>query len=280
MPAALWGDHLCREKGYKVGAGKPESISTAMYALCLSILSKMADLLGYNEDAEKYSAEAEAVTGAFVEKFIAADGTVDKECHIAAAAFALYSMEFPPRTANAVLQTMLKKLAENNRIVTGLLGTTCLIQVLDRFGKFDEIWKLLHRGGDPGYASMLAGGMSSIPEIWESQIPGNLPRSLSHVPLGAVSVWFYRRLAGIANASDSAGFKKVEMRPYFPTGLNRVDASVITVAGKIVSNWRRDGKRILWEISLPAGILAEVVFPETFQMASQTICGGQYLFEF
>ncbi len=280
MPTALWGDHLNREKGFKVAAGKPESISTAMYALCLSLLAKMAELLNLTPEADMYAGEAASVTREFINKYIAADGKVDQDCPIAAGAFALYSMQLPEETANAVLKNILDALAVENRIPTGLLGTVCLIQVLDRYQKFDEIWQLIHRGGDPGYGNMLAGNMSTIPEIWESQMPGQNSRSLTHTPLGAVNVWFYRRLAGIANAPDSAGFRKLEMRPYFPASLAKVDASVETVAGKISSCWRQNNDRILWEISLPAGTQAELIFPENSGMKPLSVTGGQHFFEF
>ena len=89
--------------------------------------------------------------------------------------------------------------------------------------------------------------------------------SANHVMLlGDLLIWYYEDLAGIRNAPGSCGFKKILMQPIFPDGLDYVDASYNSVTGLIKSNWKRDGNKLEWKVTIPANSSAVLYIPKMF----------------
>ena len=80
---------------------------------------------------------------------------------------------------------------------------------------------------------------------------------------GSVTEWFYRWLAGIRPDQDHPGFEKFIISPGLPRNLNYVNCSYQTPHGEIVSNWKKDGKNVIYEIRIPEGTLASVSLPVT-----------------
>ena len=55
--------------------------------------------------------------------------------------------------------------------------------------------------------------------------------------------------------------KQLEIRPAIVDNLKWVRVSYHSVLGKIVSNWRRDGRRVIIHIVIPAQVTARVFVP-------------------
>ena len=86
--------------------------------------------------------------------------------------------------------------------------------------------------------------------------------SQNHVMmLGDLLVWYYESLAGIKSDTENAGFKKVVMKPEFINGLNAVNASYQSIYGLIKSNWKKEGRTLKWNITVPANSKAIIYLP-------------------
>ena len=72
---------------------------------------------------------------------------------------------------------------------------------------------------------------------------------------------YYENLAGIRSDAEQAGFKKIVMDPYFPEGLDWVKASTESMYGRIVSEWTKTDKGLVWKIEIPANTTASVRIP-------------------
>ena len=73
---------------------------------------------------------------------------------------------------------------------------------------------------------------------------------------------FFKGIGGIKPDPEKPGFKNVILQPNFVTGLNHFEAMHNGPQGKIVSSWKRDGKRITYTVVVPANAEATVYLPE------------------
>ena len=79
--------------------------------------------------------------------------------------------------------------------------------------------------------------------------------------LGHIMEWFYADLAGIQQAPDSVGFKKIVIRPTPVGDVTWVKAAYECPHGRIVSNWAlADGKFAL-DVVIPTDTTATVHLP-------------------
>ena len=95
--------------------------------------------------------------------------------------------------------------------------------------------------------------------------------------LGDLLTWYYENLAGIKSDPAAPGFKHVVMAPYFPDGLDWVDAATESPYGPIASRWSRDGQGLSWKVEIPANSTASVRIPAS--SAGQVTEGGKPLSE-
>jgi alpha-L-rhamnosidase len=101
------------------------------------------------------------------------------------------------------------------------------------------IFDMNNQSDKPGYGMQLKKGKTSLTEAWDGG------SSQDHFMLGQIQEWFYHDLAGIQNAPDSAGFKKIVIAPQPVGDVTWAKASYNSIRGKIVSDWKRqhDGHR-------------------------------------
>ncbi|MPN49995.1 hypothetical protein SDC9_197620 [bioreactor metagenome] len=73
---------------------------------------------------------------------------------------------------------------------------------------------------------------------------------------GEVNAWYYKALGGIFPDEDQPGFKNTVLKPNFVKGLTHFEASHESPYGNIISSWRRKGKTIEYEVTVPANSTA------------------------
>ncbi|MNL57550.1 Bacterial alpha-L-rhamnosidase [compost metagenome] len=81
--------------------------------------------------------------------------------------------------------------------------------------------------------------------------------------LGDLLIWYYENMAGIKSNSETPGFKQIIMKPGFNAGLTYVNASYESIYGTIKSDWKKDKKALVWNITIPANTSAIVYLPAT-----------------
>ena len=118
---------------------------------------------------------------------------------------------------------------------------------------------------------MIANGATTIWELWNGNTADPAMNSGNHVMLlGDLIIWYYEDLAGIKCADGSHGFKKIDMSPVFPEGLDHVKASYDSVYGTIASEWSRSGDIFEWHITIPCNTTAVIRIPEAFGVNAET----------
>jgi alpha-L-rhamnosidase len=143
-----------------------------------------------------------------------------------------------------------------------MVGVFWLMQVLTETGHSDAAWAVATQTTRPGWGYMIGKGATTIWERWDSDTrdPGMNSEALL-ILAGNLNAWFYQTLAGIQYDPERPGFKRVLVRPTLAGDLTWVQAHYDSPYGRIVSNWKRDGARLIMEITIPPNSTATVHVP-------------------
>jgi len=142
------------------------------------------------------------------------------------------------------------------------VGNQWLMRGLSYNGYPDLAYTIATNRTYPSWGYMIENGATTIWELWNGNTANPAMNSGNHVMLlGDLLIWYFENLSGIRPIEP--GFKKIEMKPLFPPGLDHVKASHQSPYGTIGSSWRRNGKGIGWDIAIPENSSALVYIPVT-----------------
>lgn len=263
-----YGDWLALDKeesADRTGATDKYLVANAYYAYSADIVSKAAQVLGYDEDAEKYTALRQKITELFDEEYITRTGRMVSETQtgcVLALHFSLAREEYRKRIAKS-LQTNIAN--HKNHLSTGFVGTPYLCHVLSENGMHDLAGTIFLKEDYPSWLYEVKKGATTVWERWNSIMPdGSFDESgmnsLNHYAYGSVGDWMYEKLAGINPVKP--GYKEILIKPGFIRGITSVDASFDSVYGVIRSAWSCKEGRITVDVTIPVNTTAEVVLPE------------------
>lgn len=257
-------------------------------------LSQIADILGKPEDADTYRTQAERIKIAFNRQFLhdtqyghppvpwyqrlipkvaTADerGVIDQ--HLAGQfavrsqtgdVLALFLDLVPEEKREAVLKGLINDIIviHGTHLNTGIVGTRYILDVLSDNGYADLAFKLVTQTTYPSWGYMVKEGATTLWERWEYLTDIGM-NSQNHIMLGSVDAWFYRYLAGIQIDPAAPGWQNIIIKPHILDNLSFVSASVQTVRGMVVSNWRKthDGLQLL--VTIPVNSQATVKLPKS-----------------
>ena len=79
--------------------------------------------------------------------------------------------------------------------------------------------------------------------------------------IGDLIIWFYENMAGIQSDIEDPGFRHIIMNPILINDLSYAKASYRSIYGTIVSDWKIDGDKYIWNISVPVNTKATISIP-------------------
>jgi hypothetical protein len=247
---------------------------TAFYFQDVEIMSRAAALLGKMDDAKMYSELAEKIRAAFNEKFYDPAKHIYATGSQTANSIPLVMGICEPANRAAVVDAIVADVrSRGNALTAGDVGYRYLLRALAGGGRSDVIFDINNQSDKPGYGLQLKRGATSLTEAWDAA-PGS---SQNHFMLGQIQEWFYHDLAGIQNAPDSAGFKKIVINPQPVGDVTWVKASFDSIRGKIVSDWNRANGKFTLKVSIPANTTATVFVPAQFADAVAKTEGATFL---
>jgi hypothetical protein len=232
--------------------------ATAFYYRDVWILARVAKLLGQPADAQRYQQLADEIRAAFNQTFFdPAAGRYATGSQCANALPLVMGLVEPERRA-AVLAAVVKDVRDRgNALTAGDVGYRYLLRALADGGRSDVIFDMNNQSDKPGYGYQLKHGATSLTEAWDAS-----PRSSqNHFMLGQINEWFYHDLAGIQPDPAGPGFKRIIIRPAVVGDLTWVRASYDSVRGRIASAWKRDGRRLTLDVTIPPNTTATVYVP-------------------
>ena len=256
-PDGIVTDGLSDHEGLEPNPS-PEMV-TPMYYWSAKLMARAAINSPTPIDGIEFNRLAEKIQDAYLKKYFDPKtgkvGVGSQACQ----AIALHTGIIPDSERSKVLAYLVDRIhARNDHLSTGILGTNYMLEALSRSGQVDLAYKIVTQPDFPGWGWMLKNGATTLWEHWEFS---DNTYSHNHPMFGSVSQWMMQELGGIQPDPEAVGFDKIVIRPQLPEGLNWVKSSYRSVRGKIVSNWKRVGNVVRYEVVVPPNCTAHVTLP-------------------
>ncbi|NPU97752.1 MAG: family 78 glycoside hydrolase catalytic domain [Candidatus Omnitrophica bacterium] len=265
----LNGDQLILENWPKKGADTPREIfATAFYAHSTEILSKMAKILGKNDEAEQYARLAGVIKAAFCKRFVQPDGRITSD-NQSVYGLALHFDLLPEDQRPLAVQHLLRKIEEyNQHISTGIQATHRMMLELVRWGQADTAYRLLMNRTIPSWGYMIDQGATTIWERWDGWVEGRGfqnpgMNSFNHYAFGSVGEWMFRHILGIQPDPEHPAYRHFVIHPIPGGGLTYAKGTLDTLYGTIRISWKREDPSFEMECAIPPNTTATVYVPSS-----------------
>jgi alpha-L-rhamnosidase len=264
-----WLAFATTNSDYPGATTEKDLIATAYYSYSSGLLSKIATIIGKNEDAKKYSQLSENIKKAFNKEFVTPAGRLVSHTQTAyslALSFNMLPADLIPKAAS-YLAADVKKMGH---LTSGFVGTPLLCKSLSSQGYDDLVFMLLNRKQYPSWLYPITQGATTIWERWDGQKPDGTfqdvgMNSFNHYAYGAIGEWMYQYVAGINIDPSAPGYKHILLSPHSGGGLTNASAEFISLYGKVKSGWKLDGTDFVYEVTVPANTTATVTLPQATQ---------------
>jgi alpha-L-rhamnosidase len=258
----------------RAGLTPKDLIGTAYLAQSIDIMSKMAEVLGIFEDADKYHELFLQVRKAFRRRFVSLDGITASGTQTAYALALRFGLLDPDQSVIAVKELVKEIARRNGHISSGMVGTQHICPVLTEYGQSATAYDLLLKEDYPSWLYQVKQGATTIWERWDSLKPdGSLAEndsrevmcSFNHYAIGSVGEWLYTKVAGLdtGTKSGNAGFKHIIFHPVLPPDnrLTWASASQMTPYGMTAIRWEVSKGELFVRVLVPPNTTAEIILP-------------------
>jgi alpha-L-rhamnosidase len=217
--------------------------------------------IGHDEDALYYKNLSDTVKQHFNRKFFNPETALygTEEAYQTYQLIALIGDVVPDGYRDKVFQTIVEDIKmRDDHLNTGIIGTKYLWPVLVQGGENELAYRVATQTTWPSFGYWLKNDATTLLEKWSGE------NSHNHQMFGSITEYFYKFLAGIQSPMEgntTKGYKNIHIAPYIPKGLDFVNASLVTVAGKVASNWKKETDVFTHEIIVPANSSATVALP-------------------
>jgi alpha-L-rhamnosidase len=250
-----------------INADTPKDlIGTAFFAYSVSLMVKIAGILGKDADVERYQKLYEGIRQSFINHFVTAQGMVvgnTQTAYVLALHFDLLPEHLRSTAADALVRDIKRR---GMHLSTGFVGSPYLPFVLTRFGYLDIAYQLLNQKTWPSWLYSVTQGATTIWERWDGwttekgfQDPGM--NSFNHYAYGSIGEWLYRIVAGIDLAAENPGYRHIIINPNPGGGLDYVKAEYHSAVGTILSEWRVENDRFSLDVFIPTNTIAIIYIP-------------------
>lgn len=256
-------------------------VATAYHARSARVLAETAELLGHEEDTQRYRVIADRAAAAFRSEFVTDSGRLVSDTETAlsvAIVFDLLETEVQVQHAGARLVELV---VDSGYVIrTGFVGTPIICDALARVGAWDTAYHLLLQTASPSWLYPVTMGATTIWERWDSMLPdGSINpgemTSFNHYSLGAVADYLHRVVAGLAPSSP--GYRTMTIAPRPGGGLTSASARLLTPFGHAESAWTRAGEVFELQVTVPPGATALVQLPDGSM--PRTVRSGRHRWE-
>jgi alpha-L-rhamnosidase len=161
-------------------------------------------------------------------------------------------------------------------LTCGFIGAPLALDAVAETGDVALLYDLLLRSAYPSWGYMAAQGATTMWERWNSDAGDIAMNSFNHYAFGAVAGFFYRRIAGID--TKIPGFASLSMRPLFEPRIGHARATYQSIRGPIEAGWRYEDDAMIYEVSVPANVDAELWLPAAGELKRNQISSGRHRF--
>lgn len=264
-----YGDWCAPDGGFYLWKSRAKWVATAYFANSCSHLSRIATLLGENEDAQYFEKLKEKISHSYMKLLTDSKGKLKKEFQTAYVLPLHFNMV--TEEAEIMADNLNRILKENNyKVGTGFPGTPYLLFALSDNGYIETAYKTLMQEECPGWLYAVKVGATTVWERWDALKPDgsvnmgeNVNRggmvSFNHYANGAVGDWLYRRVAGIE--ATSGGYKTFKITPMPGGGLTFARGMIKSPYGEIVSDWKIENDIFHITVKIPVSTVCTLALP-------------------
>ncbi|GET28019.1 glycoside hydrolase family 78 protein [Prolixibacter sp. SD074] len=265
---AHFGDWLAfatNQSDYPGATTDKDLIATAYYFYSTSLLSKIAGIIGNENDAEQYKKLAGEIRKAFNAEFVTPNGRLESNtqtAYVLALAFHLLPEDKVSKAANYLADDVRKF----GHLTTGFVGTPLLCQTLSDNGYPDLAFMLLMNKKYPSWLYPVTQGATTIWERWDGQKPDGTfqdvgMNSFNHYAYGAIGEWMYSYVGGIRIDPKQPGYKHFFLAPHVGGGLSYATTTFQSLYGSVESDWKIQDDNFIYTVTIPANTTATVILP-------------------
>lgn len=241
----------------------PKAVTaTSIYYYDLQIVTKIAEMMDYKDDLEKYKSLSKKVKIAFLKEFYNPDTGVCSTGSQTAYAMSLYTGLIPIPDKEKVFSNLVNSIINNDYALTsGDIGYHFLVRILSENGRSDILYKMNNRSDRPGYGYQLKKGATSLTESWAALT--NV--SNNHMMLGHLMEWFYSGLGGIYQENNSVAYEEIIIAPKPVGDIKWVKCFYNSPKGIISSQWKIEGNTFNLKVEVPENTVAKIIIPENYR---------------
>lgn len=236
-----------------------ELTGTAHYLQCAGIMQRFASFMGDRKQEKHFEVLAGTLRNLILNQFWR-QPVLDPVNRQTLFATLLYHNIIPVPEISRATDSLLAAIAvPGKHFITGIFGTKYILEALSATGNAQAVYDIINSRAYPGWGHMIDKGATTLWETWKES---DNTFSNCHPMFGSVSEWFYRWLGGIRPDPKYPGFKKFFINPSMPAGLAQVSASYHSPFGKIISDWKNEGRqKQVFNITIPGGSSALLTLP-------------------
>ncbi|GGH00115.1 family 78 glycoside hydrolase catalytic domain [Mucilaginibacter phyllosphaerae] len=233
---------------------------TAIYYYDNWIMSQIARVLGKQNDAKYYDGASNKIRASFNKTFYNKQTGLYATGSQTTSAMPLFFNLTDTQNRQQLLTSLVNDIRKrDNSFTSGEVGYRFLLRALADEGRSDVVYDMNNQSERPGYGYQLKMGATSLTEKWDAGV-GNFG-SQNHFMSGQINEWFFNDLVGISPDTAGAGFKRFIIKPEMLSSLSWVKGTYSSVSGDIKCEWRRVGKKMLLNITVPVNTTATVYLP-------------------
>ncbi len=238
-------------------------VHTFYFWRCADLTSKVAGIMGSDEQAQHYRDLAKKTRDAFHDTYYDPDtGSYGKA---GGNIFAL-RIGVPHDRYEKVIKALEQDIEDNDgHLDTGIFGTQFFFETLSDNGLYDLAFTAMNKTTEPSYGRWLALGATTTRESWDEG------GSHNHPMFGGGLVWFYRILAGMQVDETQPGYRHMVFKPTITADIQEVTYENLTPFGRggITWYWQNDQWKV--DVTVPVGASATIHLPAD----SETISEGK-----
>ena len=238
----------------------PESlVNTAYYYHVTDLMSKIASVLGNQEDHDFFTSLAKQIKASFNTVFFNPETNHYWEGRQGSDVFPLTFGMVPGDKTAAVFDAMLKHLESlNYHFDTGILATPLLLKVLSDNNRNDIAFRIMNQREEPSFGYLLDDKHTCLWETWNGRASRN------HPMFGSVITWFYNSIAGIRFDETKPGMKHIIINPRKYSDIDFCKSSYNSLYGIIRSEWKYNEGRFELTVEIPANTSATIYIPSEY----------------
>ena len=230
--------------------------TTAYLVYMLRHMAEIAELLGREADKKLYEEKAELVKSGYQKLVETQKYSYDTDRQ-AKLVRPLYLELLDEKQTEFARKRLVKALDNYGwRLGTGFLSTPFILYVLADMDA-EYAYRLLENEEMPGWLFMPKMGANTIWESWEGTAAQGGIASLNHYSKGAVCEWLFGEMCGIKVDENNTYI----VSPKVGGTIMHAACEYNGIYGKIKSEWKRDGGKTTYTVTVPANATAKAILP-------------------